>query len=71
MMSDFGKTLIVFGIVLIFLGAAIMFFSRHSLPVLPGDIMIRKKNFVFYFPIASAILISIILTIIFNLIFRK
>ena len=47
MMSDFGKTLIVFGIVLIFLGAAIMFFSRHSLPVLPGDIMIRKKNFIF------------------------
>jgi len=37
---------------------------------LPGDIIIRKKNFTFYFPIVTSIIISIILTLLFAL-FRK
>jgi len=38
---------------------------------LPGDIFIKRENFVFYFPIVSSILISIILTIIFSILFRR
>jgi len=38
---------------------------------LPGDIFIKKDNFVFYFPIVSSIIISLILTIIFSILFRR
>jgi uncharacterized protein (UPF0305 family) len=38
---------------------------------LPGDIFIKKENFVFYFPIVSSIIISIILTLIFSILFRR
>ncbi|HEX68501.1 MAG TPA: DUF2905 domain-containing protein, partial [bacterium] len=38
---------------------------------LPGDILIKKKNFTFYFPLATCLILSILLTLILNLIFRK
>jgi len=38
---------------------------------LPGDILIRRKNFTFYFPIVTSIIVSIILSILLNLFFRK
>jgi len=38
---------------------------------LPGDFTIRKKNLVIYFPLATSILISVILTIVLNLILRR
>jgi len=38
---------------------------------LPGDIFIKKENFVFYFPIVSSIIISIILTLVFSILFRR
>ncbi|MEO0292631.1 MAG: DUF2905 domain-containing protein [candidate division WOR-3 bacterium] len=58
-----GTFLVITGI-LIILFAKIPFFSR-----LPGNILIQKENFTFYFPLSSCILISIILTILLNLIF--
>lgn len=67
-----GKILILFGLivagigVLVLLGAKIPFLGR-----LPGDILIRRKNFTFYFPLATCIIISIILTLIFWLLRRK
>ena len=63
-----GKTLLLFGVVLIILGTIFLlvgklpFFGR-----LPGDIVIQRKNFVFYFPLGLSILISIVLTIIFRI----
>ncbi|HOV22072.1 MAG TPA: DUF2905 domain-containing protein, partial [bacterium] len=44
---------------------------KFPLGKLPGDIIIKKENFVFYFPITTGILISIILTLIFSIIWRK
>jgi hypothetical protein len=63
-----GKTLLLFGVVLIILG--VIFLLVGKLPFsgrLPGDIVIQRKNFVFYFPLGLSILISIVLTIIFRI----
>jgi hypothetical protein len=67
-----GKYLITLGIILIILG--VIFTLGPKLPFigrLPGDIYIKRKNFSFYFPLATCIILSIILTIILNLISRK
>jgi uncharacterized membrane-anchored protein len=68
---DFGKTLIIAGIVLFFLG--LIFSFAGSIPWLgrlPGDIHIKKDGFQFYFPIITCILISLLLTAILAL-FRR
>ena len=70
-MKDFGKIIIIFGIVLLLIGIIFYFFDKLPLFKLLGDIIIKRKNFTIYIPIVSMIIISIILTIIINLIFRK
>ncbi len=71
MMSDFGKILIFFGLALVVLGLIFLFGPKIPwLGKLPGDITIKKENFTFYFPLASSIVISILLTILFSL-FRR
>ena len=62
-----GNYLIFIGFLIIIFGILLNFFSKFNFPTLPGDILIQKENFTFYFPIVTSILISIILTIIFNL----
>ena len=65
-MQAIGKTLIIFGIILI--GFGLLLTLVNKIPFigrLPGDVYIQKKNFSFYFPIATSILISIILSLIF------
>ena len=57
-MADFGKPLILVGIILILTGLFISFVGR-----LPGDIYIKKDNFTFYFPITSSIVFSILLSV--------
>ncbi|RLC47074.1 MAG: DUF2905 domain-containing protein [Candidatus Cloacimonadota bacterium] len=66
-----GKLLIIIGIVLIIIGVLFRFtdISKYLFH-LPGDIRIEKKNFGFYFPITSMIIISIIISIIIGL-FKK
>ncbi|HLF35504.1 MAG TPA: DUF2905 domain-containing protein, partial [Cyclobacteriaceae bacterium] len=58
------------GIILVFAGILFYFFSNHLnwLGKLPGDFKIEKENFRFYFPVTTMIIISIILTIIVNII---
>jgi len=66
-----GKMLILIGVFIILIG--LFLFLGEKIPWvgrLPGDIIIRKKNFTFYFPIVTSIIISIILTLLFAL-FRK
>jgi len=59
-----GKLLIYAGIVLIIIGLLVMYGGKINWPKLPGDILIRRENFTFYFPLASSILISILLSLI-------
>ncbi|MBI5573875.1 MAG: DUF2905 domain-containing protein [Elusimicrobia bacterium] len=71
-MTYLGKILIIIGIVLILLG--IIFIFGIKIPYigkLPGDILIKKENFTFYFPITTSIIISILLSIILWLITKK
>jgi hypothetical protein len=71
-MQELGKTLIVFGIILIGIGILLTFVNKIPfLGRLPGDIYIQRKNFIFYFPLATSILISIILSLIFWLWSRR
>jgi hypothetical protein len=63
-MNIFGKMFIISGLVFIFLG--ILFSGKLAhLGRLPGDILIEKGNFKFYFPITSSLLISLIISLIF------
>ena len=74
-MSDLGKLLMVFGAVLLAVGVLLTFAGRMNLPLgrLPGDLVYRGKNTVFYFPLATSILISIVLSLVFYLVghFRR
>jgi hypothetical protein len=69
---DFGKTLIIIGLVIAIVG--ILMVMGEKIPWigrLPGDFTIRGEKFTFYFPIATSILISIVLSLIFWFIGRK
>jgi uncharacterized membrane protein YkgB len=66
-----GKLLILLGVFIVIIGLLLLIGEKIPwLGRLPGDIIIRKKNFTFYFPLATSILISVILTLLFTL-FRK
>jgi len=62
-MNSPGKYLIIFGAIIIIIGLLITIFPRIGfLGKLPGDIVIKRDNFTFYFPIVTSIVISIVLT---------
>jgi hypothetical protein len=67
-----GRLLVVLGAILVAIGGIIMLLGRSGLPIgrLPGDILYKGKNTTFYFPLASSILISVVLSIILFLIGR-
>lgn len=68
---NIARYLILTGIIIFVIGIILSFFKLSSPPKLPGDIFIKKDNFVFYFPWVTSIIISIILSIIFYLFFKK
>ena len=65
-MAELGKLLLVVGIVIALLGAVLLFSGKLHLPFgrLPGDIYYRGRNTTFYFPLATSILLSIVLSLI-------
>jgi NAD/NADP transhydrogenase beta subunit len=70
--ESFGKTLMLIGVIMIVVGALIYFGGKITgFGKLPGDIHIQRENFSFYFPVATSILLSIILTIILNIFTRR
>ena len=67
-MQALTKMLIMTGIILILIGVSIHFLGKiPGFGRLPGDILIKKENFTFFFPLTTCILISIILSLIFFL----
>ncbi len=69
--NNMAKLLIMFGAILLLMGLFLLLIGKIPLfGKMPGDIYIKRGNFVFYFPIVTSILISILLTIILNLIIR-
>ena len=65
-MTDLAKLLILLGAALILAGILLLLVGRLHLPLgrLPGDILYRGKNTTFYFPLATSILLSVLLTLI-------
>ncbi|MBI3999393.1 MAG: DUF2905 domain-containing protein [Candidatus Omnitrophica bacterium] len=71
-MNPLGKMLVIFGIVLVLTGVFCQFFGKlPGMSRLPGDIYMRKGNFTFYFPIATSLVISLILSTVLNLFWRR
>jgi len=68
--TDMGRTLVVVGAVLLVLGLFMSLGAKVPLGRLPGDIVYRRGNFTFYFPLVTCILISLVLTAIFSLLRR-
>ena len=69
-MENIARTLMLGGIALFLIGGGIYLAAKFGIPLgrLPGDIRIEGENGGFYFPITSSILVSVILTIVVNLI---
>lgn len=65
-MSDFGKLLVVVGLILVVVGVILVLLGRTNLPLgrLPGDFLYRGKNTTFYFPLATSILLSAVLSVV-------
>ncbi len=67
-----GKTLIIIGLVIVAAGIIVMLAPRVPfLGRLPGDIYYKKDNFVFYFPVATSILISVIASLVLYFLTRR
>ncbi|HMH00193.1 MAG TPA: DUF2905 domain-containing protein [Terriglobales bacterium] len=71
-MPDLGKLLLFFGLILVVAGLVLVLFGRMNIPLgrLPGDIVYRGKNTTFYFPLATSILLSVVLSVVLYVIGR-
>lgn len=58
-----GKLLIFIGLIIIVMGIILLLLERFGLPRLPGDILIKRDNYTIYIPIATSILVSVILSL--------
>lgn len=68
-MGEIAKMIIILGIALVVLGVVLLLAQKLPfLGRLPGDIMIKKENFTFYFPLATSIIVSIIISLVLYLI---
>ena len=75
-MSDLGKILIGFGVLMVVVGGVLLlagslFGKVPWLGRLPGDIHVQRGNWSFYFPLATSILLSVVLSLLFWLFGRR
>jgi hypothetical protein len=67
-----GKILIAFGLLIALAGVVLVLVGRVPwIGRLPGDIHIQRGNFTFYFPLATSLLLSVVLTLVFYLLGRR
>jgi hypothetical protein len=66
-----GKLLIGSAVVLLVLGGLVFLLGRFGVDRLPGDLVLRRGNFTFYFPVGLMILLSVVGTIVLNIVFRR
>ncbi len=70
--DSFARLLIIFGLILAAVGGLLLFIGKIPyIGKLPGDLYIQRRNFTFYFPLATSILLSIILTLLFSFFSRR
>jgi hypothetical protein len=70
--TDLGKLLVVVGGLLVLAGVVVMLVGKSGLPLgkLPGDIVYRGKNTTVYFPLATSVLVSLVLSVVLYLVSR-
>ena len=68
-MESLSRTLMLFGIILFLIGGGMYLAAKFGVPLgrLPGDIRIEGENGSFYFPLTTSVLVSVLLTIVLNL----
>jgi hypothetical protein len=69
-LSGVGRGLLVLAVVVAVVGGVFLLLGRLGLPRLPGDIAIERGNTRFYFPLGTSILVSVVLTLVLNLVRR-
>jgi hypothetical protein len=71
-MTDLGKVLVLIGLILVAGGLILLLLGRSNFPLgrLPGDIVYRGKHTTFYFPLATSILVSVVLSLLLYVISR-
>ena len=71
-MESIARYLMIGGLILFLIGGGIYLAAKFGIPLgrLPGDIRIEGENGSFYFPVTSSILISVVLTIVLNIVVR-
>jgi Protein of unknown function (DUF2905) len=70
--QDLGKVLIAFGLLIVLAGVVLLLVGRVPwIGRLPGDIHIQRGNFTFYFPLATSLLLSVVLTLVLYLLGRR
>jgi hypothetical protein len=70
-MGQIGKYLLIAGVLIAVAGLILMVGERFGLGRLPGDIVWRRKNTTIYFPIVTSLVLSILLTLVLSLLFRR
>ena len=63
-MDSLGKSLVVLGVVITLVGALVWLLGRHGGGLLPGDIVVERKNVRFYFPVVTCLVLSVVLSVI-------
>jgi Protein of unknown function (DUF2905) len=70
-LGDIGKLLLITGVVIAVLGGVILLLTRAGVTQLPGSISVSGGNFSFFFPVAFCVVVSIVLTVVINLIVHR
>jgi ribose/xylose/arabinose/galactoside ABC-type transport system permease subunit len=71
-MGDLGRVIVGLGVLLIVLGAAMMLVGKVPwIGHLPGDIHIERERFSFHFPLVTCLVVSVVLSLVLNFIFRR
>jgi DUF2905 family protein len=70
-LSGVGRLLLVLALVIAVVGVILILAGRGLIPRLPGDIAVERRNFRFYFPLGTSILVSLVLTLLLNLFLRR
>ena len=70
-MNQLGRALIVMGVLIAVVGVALVLGGKLGLGRLPGDIVVERKSFTFSFPLVTSIVVSVVLTVLANLLLRR
>jgi hypothetical protein len=70
-LTGVGRVLLLLAVVIAVMGVLLILAGRGILPRLPGDIAIQRGNTTFYFPLGTSIVLSLVVTVVLNLVLRR